>query len=184
MADFRLETERLVMREWQENDLGIFHAINSDPKLRKTLGPIMTRQQVADLIRWLQDYQQQHGHCFWALETKERNELIGWCGIIRGGEGTPVCDKLEIGWRLAFAQWGKGYVTEAAQKCCGWAAATFPDEQVWAITSEHNHRSRAVMKRLNMKHLPELDFDHPKVDPESDLVRLTYCKESSERLTG
>ncbi|WP_108811236.1 GNAT family N-acetyltransferase [Sphingorhabdus sp. Alg231-15] len=181
MAEFQLETNRLVMRGWRENDLDIFHAINSDPKVRKTLGPIMTRQQVADLIAWLQDYQKEHGHCYWALETKADKKLIGWCGIIRGGEETPVYDKLEIGWRMAFAQWGNGYVTEAAQKCCEWAAATFPDEQVWAITSEHNHRSRAVMERLNMKHFPELDFDHPKVDPKSDLVRhVTYCKETSK----
>lgn len=166
------------MRSWRDDDVDIFHAINSDPRVRKTLGPIMTRQQVIDLIAWMQDLQSTHGHCFWALETKEPQELIGWCGLIRGGENTPAFEKLEIGWRMAFAQWGKGYITEAAEKCCSWAAEHFPDEKIWAITSENNHRSRAVMERLQMKYKPALDFDHPNVDPKSDLLRhVTYVRE-------
>lgn len=176
---FRLETERLVMREWRDDDLDAFHAINSDPKVRETLGPIMTRQQVANLIDWLQGYQQENGYCFWALEQKSDDRLIGWCGLIRSRHDVPVKGKVEIGWRLAFDAWGKGYVTEAAKACIKWAVEKFPDEEIWAITSENNHRSRAVMERLGMKYLPEMDFDHPEVDPQSNLLRhVTYCTEN------
>lgn len=176
MVEFRLETERLVMREWRDDDLDAFHAINSDPKVRETLGPIMTREEVKALIERLQKLQQKDGVCFWALDRKSDNQLIGWCGMIRGAHDVPVKDKLEIGWRLAFDTWGNGYITEAAQACIDWAADKFPDEEVWAITSENNARSRAVMERLGMTYLPELDFDHPSVDPDSNLLRhVTYC---------
>ncbi|MEP2990180.1 MAG: GNAT family N-acetyltransferase [Parasphingorhabdus sp.] len=176
---FRLETERLVMREWRDDDLDAFHAINSDPKVRETLGPIMTRQQVADLIDWLQGCYQENGYCFWALERKSDDRLIGWCGLIRSRHDVPVKGKVEIGWRLAFDAWGKGYITEAAKACIKWAVEKFPDEEIWAITSENNHRSRAVMERLGMKYLPEMDFDHPEVEPESNLLRhVTYCTEN------
>lgn len=181
MAEFRLETERLIMREWKESDVDAFHAINSDPKVRETLGPIMTRDQVADLIIRMKGLQAKDGCCFWALETKSDERLIGWCGMIRGANDVPVVDKLEIGWRLASDTWGNGYITEAAKSCILWAATKFPDEEIWAITSENNRRSRAVMERLGMRYLPELDFDHPSVDPESDLLRhVTYC---TERIT-
>ena len=96
--------------------------------------------------------------------------------MIRGAHDVPVKDKLEIGWRLAFDTWGKGYITEAAKACIIWAAEKFPDEEVWAITSENNTRSRAVMERLGMTYQPDMDFDHPAVDPDSDLLRhVTYC---------
>jgi RimJ/RimL family protein N-acetyltransferase len=178
MAEFQLETERLIMREWRSDDLDAFHAINSDPKVRATLGPIMTRDEVADLILRMQNLHEKDGYCFWALVRKSDKRLIGWCGIVRGAQGVPIADKLEIGWRLASDTWGNGYITEAAKKCIEWASEYFPDEQVWAITSEDNLLSRAVMVRLEMKYLPELDFEHPRVDPESNLFRhVTYCTE-------
>lgn len=172
---FRLETGRLIMREWRDDDLDAFHAINSDPRVMETLGPVMTRDKVKGLIVRLQGLQEKDGCCFWALDTKADDRLIGWCGMIRG-DHSPITDKLEIGWRLAHDSWGKGYITEAAQACIDWAADEFPDEKVWAITSENNARSRAVMERLGMTYLPELDFDHPSVDPDSNLLRhVTYC---------
>lgn len=175
MTEFRLETERLIMRGWLQGDLDAFHAINSDPRVRETLGPIMTRDEVADLIIRMQRLQERDGCCFWALVTKADDKLIGWCGMIRGAHDLPVKDKLEIGWRMAFDAWGNGYITEAAKECIAWAAKQFPEEQVWAITSENNHRSRAVMERLEMEYLPEMDFDHPSVEPDSDLLRhVTY----------
>ncbi|QJB70062.1 GNAT family N-acetyltransferase [Parasphingorhabdus halotolerans] len=180
MAEFRLETERLVMREWHEDDLDAFHAINSDPRVMETLGPLKDREEIINLISRLQALQEKDGCCFWALETKSDGALIGWCGMIRGAHDVPVKDKLEIGWRLEFDSWGKGYVTEAAKKCIEWAADQFPDEEVWAITSVDNHRSRAVMQRLGMSHLPDLDFDHPLVEPGSHLLRhVTYCTKAN-----
>jgi RimJ/RimL family protein N-acetyltransferase len=172
---FRLETERLVMREWRDDDLDAFHAINSDPRVMETLGPVKSREEVKALIERLQKQQQKDGVCFWALDAKTDDRLIGWCGMIRG-DHSPIADKLEIGWRLAYDSWGKGYITEAAKACIAWAAAEFPDEAVWAITSKNNARSRAVMERLGMTHLSNLDFDHPHVDPDSNLLRhVTYC---------
>lgn len=173
---FRLETERLVMREWRDDDADAFYEINSDPRVMETLGPLKTREEISKLIVRLQELQAKDGCCFWALETKADERLIGWCGMIRGAHDIPVKDKLEIGWRLAYDTWGKGYITEAAKACIAWAAIEFPGEHVWAITSEDNRRSRAVMERLGMTYMPDLDFDHPQVDRDSNLLRhVTYC---------
>lgn len=181
IVNFQIETDRLIMRDWRQDDLDAFHAINSDPKVRATLGPIMTREEVADLIVRMRGLQEKYGYCFWALVRKSDGQLIGWCGMIRGAPDVPVADKLEIGWRLASETWGNGYITEAARKCIKWASVQFPGENIWAITSANNRRSRAVMERLNMTYLPDMDFDHPSVDPESKLLRhVTYCTERSK----
>lgn len=170
MAEFRLETERLVMRSWREEDLAPFHAICSDPQVMATLGPVMDRAETRALIARAQAREEQHGHTFWALERREDARLIGWCGVIRGSAG-PVEDKAEIGWRLASDCWGKGYATEAARASLDWLFANLPDDAAWAITNTDNLRSRGVMERLGMSYQPTLDFDHPMLAPDDPLLR-------------
>lgn len=173
----RIETERLVMRPWRADDLEAFHAINSDPEVMATLGPVMSRDEVAALIARMQEMEARDGHCFWALEQAEDARLIGWCGVIRGTAG-PVEGKAEIGWRLARDAWGHGYASEAARAAADWVRDNLPDPDVWAITAVGNARSRAVMARLGMRHRPELAFDHPRV-PENSPLRphVTYSLE-------
>lgn len=178
---FQLETERLILREWHDDDLDAFHAIRQDLKVMVTLGPLQSREEVAETIMRMQRLQAKQGHCFWVVEHKQDEKLIGWCGLIRGADGVPVEDKLEIGWTLAFDYWGKGYATEAATKAIHWSLGKFPDETVWSITSVSNTRSRAVMEKLGMTHQSNLDFDHPGVDQDSKLLRhVTYKFERNQ----
>jgi RimJ/RimL family protein N-acetyltransferase len=170
-----IETERLIMRTWRDDDVDPFHAINSDPEVMATLGPIMGRDEVAALIARITAIEIEHGYTFWALERRADSRLIGWCGAIPGAVG-PIAGKLEIGWRLARDSWGKGYVTEAARATLAWLFNTQSDEAVWAITSAGNVRSRAVMARLGMTYRSELDFAHPKLAAHDPLLsHVTYA---------
>ncbi|HEX4847172.1 MAG TPA: GNAT family N-acetyltransferase [Novosphingobium sp.] len=174
MAEFRLETPRLVMRSWRDEDLDPFHATCSDPEVMATLGPVMSRGEVAALIERMHGIEVEHGHCFWALVQQSDQQLIGWCGVIRGSVG-PVAGKGEFGWRMARSAWGKGYVTEAARAAIEWFFANRSDDAAWAITNVENRRSRAVMERLGMVYRPDLDFDHPRLAADDPLLRhVTY----------
>jgi RimJ/RimL family protein N-acetyltransferase len=125
-------------------------------------------------------HQAEHGHCFWALERQDDQQLIGWCGLIRGTAG-PVAGKGEFGWRLARAAWGHGYVTEAARAAINWFFDKFTDDAAWAITHIGNRRSRAVMERLGMNYRSDLDFDHPRLAADDPLLRhVTYALPRSQ----
>jgi RimJ/RimL family protein N-acetyltransferase len=160
MTGFRLETERLVLREWRDEDVVPFQKICSDPEVMATLGPPLDFAATGALVARMQWRQAEHGHCAWAAERREDARLIGWCGVIRGTVG-PIEGKPEVGWRLARDCWGHGYATEGARASLDWAFANLEDQEVWAITSVSNQRSRAVMTRLGMKRVVESDFDHP-----------------------
>ena len=162
MAEFRLATERLVLRSWRGKDRAPFAAICADPQVMATLGPVMDRAQSDALIDRVNAMEAAHGHTFWALERAEDAALIGWCGVIRGDTG-PVMGKAEIGWRLARESWGHGYASEAARATLDWLFTNLADDAAWAITSYGNRRSRAVMERLRMHYHPPLDFDHPRI---------------------
>jgi RimJ/RimL family protein N-acetyltransferase len=169
-----IETARLRMRSWRDEDVAPFQAICSDPEVMATLGPLLDSDGTRALIERVRSQEAEHGHTFWALERREDSRLVGWCGIIRGNAG-PVDGKAEIGWRLARDCWGNGYAAEAARGAIDWAFTSLPDDAVWAITWRENFRSQAVMERLGMRRHPQLDFDHPKL-AEGDPLRphMTY----------
>lgn len=169
-----IETQRLRMRAWRDSDIVPFQAICSDPEVMATLGPPLDIDETAALIERICAIEAEHGYTFWALERRDDARLIGWCGAIRGSAG-PVAGKAEIGWRLARDCWGAGYATEAARAVIAWTFDHIFDDDIWAITWRGNARSRAVMEKLGMRHMPLLDFDHPKL-AEGDALRphVTY----------
>ena len=184
MSGFRLETDRLVLRSWREDDAIAFHAINSDPEVMATLGPVMSLDEVAALIGRMQGIEADCGHCFWAMERRDDERLIGWCGAIVGSAG-PIVGKREIGWRMARDCWGQGLVSEAARATIAWLFANRADQSLWAITSPENRRSRAVMERLGMAYRPDLDFDHPRLAADDPLRRhVTYELRRSDWAEG
>lgn len=170
VSEFRLETDRLVLRSWEDRDIAPFAEICCDRNVMATLGPVMNLSDTAALVARCQAEQADRGHCFWALERRADARLIGWCGVIRGSVG-PIADKPELGWRLAADCWGQGYASEAARATAAWCFANLDDDALWAITSVANIGSRRVMERVGMRYHPELDFDHPRVPADSPLLR-------------
>lgn len=179
MDDFRFETDRLVLREWREDDVDSFEAMFLDPEVMAHLGPTLdpegSRSEVADVIVRLRAIQAAHGCCFWALERRDTGEMIGFCGVEPGPAGTPIENKLEIGWRLARSAWGQGFAQEAARASLEWVWQNRDDHAVWAITTPANVRSWRLMERIGMTRMHDLDFDHPGVPDASPLKgHITY----------
>ena len=77
---------------------------------------------------------------------------------------------VEVGWRLAFDYWGKGYATEGALACLKYGFEMLDLDEIVSFTTVTNKRSRAVMEKIGMHHDPKEDFDHPHV-PEGNPLR-------------
>ena len=173
-----IETERLILRGWIESDKVPFHAMGNDPAVMEYLGPPMGMFDVDEAAARQNTILARHGHCFWAIERKEDHAFLGFCGIKPGPSGTPIEGRLEIGWRLAAAHWGKGYAREAAEASLDWAWAQTEADSVWAITVLGNDRSWGLMERLGMQRRPSHDFEHPEPDVEDRLKpHITYSIE-------
>lgn len=157
-----IETERLLLRAWRDDDLDPFAAMGADPEVMRHLGGVSDRQAARDMIARQQSVEAAQGHCFWAIERRDDASFIGFCGLRVGGHGgTPVTDELEIGWRLARDAWARGYAREAAQACIEWGWDRTDRARITAWTVPANDASWGLMIRLGMTHRPELDFDHP-----------------------
>ena len=170
-----IETERLVLRGWIRSDREPFLAMGNDPEVMRYLGPPMGMVDVDEAANRQNSFLADLGYCFWAIERKQDQAFLGFCGLKPGPAETPIEGKLEIGWRLAVAHWGKGYAREAAQASLDWAWARGVADRVWAITVSGNGRSWGLMERLGMTRHVELDFVHPEPDVHDRLKpHITY----------
>lgn len=168
-----IETERLILRRWEERDRPVFHACCSDPRVMEHLGALQTRAETDAAIDRQNRILDAHGHCFWAVERREDGTFLGFCGLKPGAEDTPIEGEIEIGWRFVHAHWGRGYAREAAQASLDWGWANLDASAIAAITTVGNARSWGLMERLGMVRAPEDDFDHPKA-PEWLRAHVTY----------
>lgn len=173
MAEFRLETERLVLRDWREEDFDALHALCTCPLVMATIGPVHDAEKTRGLLGRLQERTARDGHTFWAMERKRDGRVIGFCGVSRGSV-TPIEGTLEIGWRMAADCWGQSYAREAAEATLRWIAANRPGEPVCAITSVTNVRSRGLMERLRMRYRADMDFEHVNVGDRALKSHVTY----------
>jgi RimJ/RimL family protein N-acetyltransferase len=70
---------------------------------------------------------------------------------------------VEIGWRLAYDHWGRGYAPEAARASLGFGFETVGLDEIVSLTAPANLRSRRVMEKIGMTRNEADDFDHPRV---------------------
>ena len=141
-----LETDRLILRMFREDDLDAYAAISADPEVMRYLGdgkpldrPNVWRQMAMILGHW-----QLRGYGLFALEEKATGALVGRAGIFEP-EGWPG---FEAGWMLRRESWGKGYATEAARRVLRWAFSDLGREHVISLIREANAPSIRVAERL------------------------------------
>lgn len=177
-----VETERLTLRNWREDDRNLFREINRDEKV-VAFFPYRRSHAECDLLF---DYNRnmiaETGLGFYALADRQTDEAMGYCGLAKADlPGILPDGSVEIGWRLATRFWGKGYVTEAAARLLEYGGQTLGHPVIHAFAVHDNYSSIAVMRRLGMQHLQGEDFDHPKVpDSHPQLKRHVLFRTSDD----
>jgi len=173
-----LETERLILRQWQERDLAPFAELTADPLVMQYFPSVLTRVESDELVRKLKNHIEQYGWGFWAVELKATGECIGLVGMIHQSGDMPNAPFVEIGWRLSSNHWRKGYTLEAAQATLDFAFKTVGLNAVYSITTLDNLPSIGVMEKLGMVNQQQ-DFNHPALSVDHPMAR--HCLYKIER---
>jgi RimJ/RimL family protein N-acetyltransferase len=156
-----IETERLVLRAWRDEDLDPFAAIFADPEVADWLGGVQSRDRARARMASSNASLAADGYGRFAVARRSDGVLIGYCGLEPIRPDIPHPPGFEIGWALARAAWGQGYALEAARAVIADSFARHGLSEIVAYTTLGNERSQAVMRRLGMRRAPERDFDHP-----------------------
>jgi [ribosomal protein S5]-alanine N-acetyltransferase len=145
----KIETPRLILREFMRSDLQTLAPILVDPLVMKfsTLGLYSTSQTEKAIDNFIDSYKQ-FGFGFWAVTLKERDLLIGYCGLaIDRIDGR---DEPEIGYRLDSKFWDKGFATEAASASIQYGFNRIELPYILGAAQRKNVASIRVLQKLGM----------------------------------
>ena len=171
MAKVVVETARLRLREWDDEDKDRFYQVMNRPEVMQHLGGMQTPEEWSAAYQRVIGFQREYGHTFWIVEDKASGEILGFCGLKRvnsPGAGDALAGMAEIGWRLRKSAWGKGIAKEAAIATLDLAFDRFGYDRVIAMTIPANVGSEGLMKRLGMTRCRNLDFTDTRFGPETN----------------
>ncbi|HVF86411.1 MAG TPA: GNAT family N-acetyltransferase [Pyrinomonadaceae bacterium] len=153
-----LETERLTLRMFRDDDLDNYAKICADPEVMRYLGgKPMNRVEAWRQIAFFVGHWHLRGYGLWAVEEKASGNLVGRIGFLNP-EGWPG---FEIGWTLGREYWGKGYATEGARRALQYAFTELNREHVISLIHPDNQPSIHVAERLGEKLEGRTElFDH------------------------
>jgi RimJ/RimL family protein N-acetyltransferase len=147
-----LETPRLVMRQFTEDDVDNLFNLNSDPEVMRYLtgGKPTPRETIRDetIPFHLGVYTRLDRLGTWAAESAATGEFLGWFHLRPGPDGDIT--NVELGYRLRRPAWSKGYATEGSRALIDMGFAGLGVERVFAETMTVNATSRRVMEKCGL----------------------------------
>jgi RimJ/RimL family protein N-acetyltransferase len=162
-----LETPRLLLRRWRDEDHEPFAALNADPIVMEHFPGPLTREESDALVDRIDAGFDERGWGLWAAQVREPAAFIGFVGLNPATFDAPFTPAVEVGWRLAREHWGHGYATEGAQAALAYGFDELALDEIVSFTTPTNTRSRRVMERLGMERDPADDFDNPNFPADS-----------------
>lgn len=168
-------TDRLSLRQWRAVDREPFAQLCADPRVMEFFPSLLDRAASDALVDRIEAKIRDQGWGLWAVEITATKEFIGLVGLNMPAPDFPGSPCVEVGWRLAFPYWGKGYATEAAREALRIGFDVLNFEEIVSFTAMSNRRSQGVMERLNMSRMPET-FLHPRIPSDHPLAEHCLYK--------
>lgn len=140
-----LETERLILREFREDDFPIYERLSADPSVMRYLGGKTFNQAEAwRHMAFMVGHWTLRGYGYFALEEKESGQFIGRAGFIYP-TGWPG---FELGWTVAPTHQRRGFAFEVAQRLLKYAFEDLDKSHVISLIHRDNTPSRRVAEKL------------------------------------
>ncbi|ABV37859.1 GCN5-related N-acetyltransferase [Shewanella sediminis HAW-EB3] len=142
------ETDRLVLRQFNDQDTHAIYLLNSIPEILTYIPgePMSSVSQAEQILNEviLPSYEEL-GYCRWAVEHKADKKVIGFCGP----KFVTEFNEVELGYRYLPEYWGKGIGFEAGSK----ALEAFPQfgiNEAIALILLGNRGSEALARKVGM----------------------------------
>jgi RimJ/RimL family protein N-acetyltransferase len=128
--------------------------IHRDEGIARWYAGRWSKEQALRFAEAMERSWRERGFGKWLVYENSTGALVG-----RGGPSLAVVEgeeRMEIGWALRQAAWGRGYATEIGRAGLDLAFSVLGVDQVVSFTEVHNARSRAVMERLGMRYVRQI----------------------------
>jgi RimJ/RimL family protein N-acetyltransferase len=147
---FSTETDRLLLRDLNEEDLPVLIEHFTEPSARHN---ILSSQSTEAFVKWYVETaialpkQRPRSGYIWAIILKAENRIIGCCDLWDAvSDGTEA----KFGWHLGSRYSGKGYATEAARQMLNIGFGANERQRIFGDCFAHNKAAIRVMEKIGM----------------------------------
>ncbi len=152
-----LETARLRLRLWRDEDLPTLTRWTADPVVMRHMGRgPMTLEESAAALEHYRRHWEEHGFGVWAAELLATGELVGRIGL---SYNRAWPDDPELGWLIDPAHTGLGLATEGGAAGVQYGFGALGARRLVSICTEENVESRRVMAKLDFTLHQEIPFE-------------------------
>jgi RimJ/RimL family protein N-acetyltransferase len=181
-----LETPRLILRQFTENDVDNLFNLNSDPAVMRYLtgGRPTPREEIRDQVLpfHLAVYGRLDRLGTWAAESSASGEFLGWFHFRPDPDGDIT--NIELGYRLRRPAWNLGYATEGSRALINRGFTELGVERVFAHTMTLNAGSRHVLEKCGLTLVGTIPYDGPFDIEGAELGQVEYALTKAEWEAG
>jgi RimJ/RimL family protein N-acetyltransferase len=146
-----VETERLDLRRFRVEDLEELADVFAHREVWEfPFGRGFSREETQAFIGRQVASWDQLGFGVWVVRTRDKGAIIGYAGLSVPTFFPEILPAVEVGWRLAPSEWGKGFATEAACAALDQGFTVLDLEIICSLPQSENRRSSRVAERLGM----------------------------------
>lgn len=157
-----IETERLILREFEDRDTDALFTLDSDALVHKYLGnkPVKKREESFKYIQDCKIKYTLHGMCRLAVIIKKTNTFIGWSGLrfIKDFEFNNHINFYDVGYRLMPQFWNKGFATESGKASVNYGFNTLNLDTIYGITEIGNNASHNALLKIGLTHIENFTY--------------------------
>lgn len=143
--------------------------MNADRRVMEYFPRLLSQEESNAMVERICSGFEKNGFGLFAVELLATSEFIGFVGLSVPSFQSSFTPCVEVGWRLVFEHWGKGYAPEAARAVLKDGFERHGLSEIVSFTARVNLKSIRVMEKLGMTRNPEDDFQHPSVADDSPL---------------
>lgn len=150
MNGFMIETPRLLIRAWQDDDRPALERMVADSEMMRflTSGRAWRADEVDELLERQARHMANHGFCMGPMVLRATGEVIGVAGL----QPLDLPGEVELGWWVWKDHWGKGYATEAGAALVEYGFSVRGLPRLHAVIDPENIASIRVAERLGLRY--------------------------------
>jgi len=170
-----LNTERMILRDWELSDLDDFSELWTNPNVTIPQGdlPKQNKDECLPLLMYLINAKNSY-----AFELKETGKVIGSVGLNEDTDNNP--NGRNLGYILNEEYWNQGYMTEALKKIIGYASEITSFLSVAFTVDNDNFKSQHIIKKLGFRFIKTINGGINKINgepmPEANYFILDLIK--------
>src|SRR5688572_24568289 len=156
MSAIRIETDRLIIREFQDSDLDFVAEMLGDPEVMHYWPKPYSREEAAEWIARHRKRYETDGFGYWLAIRKEDARPIGQVGLL--AQEFDGRKEVGLGYIIHRPFWRHGYAEEGARTCAEYGFQNLRLEKIVILIRPENEPSIELARKLGAEFITQTNY--------------------------